>query len=151
MNHSFTQMLVRWAILALGVVIATKIVPGIHYVDARALVVVVLLLSFFNAILKPLLVLFTLPFIIVTLGLGMVVINALLFQLVAHLVSGFEVRSFWSAMGGAIVVSLTNLIASRFVRTRTKRSDAAVRPTTPPDSRSVAGKRRSKPEDVIDI
>src|SRR5215212_10214447 len=113
MKSPFTQLLVRWLVLALGVMIATKIVPGIA-VDNRGgtLLVVVLLLSFFNAILKPLLVLFTLPFILVTLGLGVIVINALLFLFVGRLVDGFYVDGFWSAVGGAIVVSLTNLVFS---------------------------------------
>ncbi|HEU5078602.1 MAG TPA: phage holin family protein [Opitutaceae bacterium] len=152
MNHPVTQLLLRWAVLALGVVIATKIIPGIHYVDASSLVVVVLLLSFFNAILKPVLVLFTLPFIVVTLGFGMVVINALLFLLVSHLVNGFEVRGFWSAVGGALVVSVTNLVASRFVR-RATRKRAEVGGATPPTPFANQHRRdgRRKSDDVIDI
>src|SRR5215212_688707 len=117
MKSPFTQLLVRWLVLALGVMIATKIVPGIA-VDNRGgtLLVVVLLLSFFNAILKPLLVLFTLPFILVTMGLGVVVINALLFLLVGELVAGFAVDGFWSALGGSLVVSATNLVVSAVTR-----------------------------------
>src|SRR6266496_1015998 len=109
MNSPLKQLLVRWLVLALGVMLATKIVRGISCEDGATLVVVVLLLSFFNAILKPLLVLFTLPFILVTMGLGIVVINALLFLLVGHLVNGFHVAEFWSALGGSLVVSITNL------------------------------------------
>jgi putative membrane protein len=116
MNSQFLQLLLRWAVLALGVTIATKIVPGIECSDGTTLLVVVLLLSLFNAILKPLLVLFTLPFIVLTMGLGVVVINALLFLLVGHLVNGFHVASFWSALGGALVVSVTNLILSLLMR-----------------------------------
>ena len=74
------------------------------------------LLSLFNAILKPLLVLFTLPFILVTMGLGMIVINALLFLFVGRLVDGFHVAGFWSAVGGALVVSATNFVLSRLLR-----------------------------------
>lgn len=129
------QLLVRWAILALGVMVATKLVPGISCRDGFTLLVVVLLLSFFNAILKPLLVLFTLPFIIVTMGLGVLVINALLFLLVGRLVDGFAVAGFWSAVGGSVVVSLTNLLASSFVR-----SQQPARPAKP-----------AKRDDVIDI
>ncbi len=108
-------MVVRWLVLALGVIMATKIVPGISCADGETLLVVVVLLSFFNAILKPILLLFTLPFILLTLGLGVLVINALLFAMVGKLVSGFHVAGFWSAMGGAIVVSLTNLVVSAVV------------------------------------
>lgn len=142
MNHSLTQLLLRWAILALGVTIATRIVPGIACADAASLVIVVLLLSFFNAILKPILVLFTLPFILVTMGLGIVVINALLFLFVGKLVQGFEVAGFWPAVGGALVVSITNFVVSRLIKTKPRRGHPSA-----PTARSDRGKK----DDVIDI
>ena len=135
MNSPLRQLLVRWLVLALGVMLATKLVPGIRCDDGATLVAVVLLLSLFNAILKPLLVLFTLPFIIVTMGLGVIVINALLFLLVGRLVDGFHVVSFWAALWGSVVVSVTNLLVSSFVRTR--------KPAAPP--------KPPKRDDVIDI
>jgi putative membrane protein len=142
---SLTQLLLRWAILALGVAIAAKLVPGIHYRDGETLVWVVLLLSFFNAILKPLLVLFTLPFIVLTLGLGVILINALLFLFVGRLVEGFQVDGFWSAVGGAIIVSLTNLVLSRFARGAVP-APAPSQPASP-----NRGRVRDKKDDVIDI
>jgi putative membrane protein len=142
MNSQFLQLLLRWAVLALGVTIATKIIPGIECNDGTTLLVVVLLLSLFNAILKPLLVLFTLPFIVLTLGLGVVVINALLFLLVGHLVTGFHVASFWSALGGALVVSVTNLILSLLMRGGSG---------GPPPARGGGAAPRAKKDDVIDI
>ena len=126
MRSPFTQLLVRWIVLALGVMLATRLVKGIECDDGKTLIVVVLLLSFFNAILKPLLVLFTLPFILVTMGLGVVVINALLFLLVGNLVDGFHVAGFWSAVGGSLVVSVTNLIVS--VMTRSSRPEKPAPP-----------------------
>jgi putative membrane protein len=116
MRSTLPQLLARWAILALGVVIAAHVVSGIHYTDFGSLVVAVLLLSFLNAILRPVLVLFTLPFIIVTMGLGLLVINAFLFYFVGHIVDGFTVAGFWPALWGSIVLSLTNLIANAFLR-----------------------------------
>lgn len=127
----------RWAILALGVVLATKLVPGIRCDDGATLLSVVLLLSFCNAILKPLLLLFTLPFIVLTLGFGVLVINALLFLFVGRLVDGFHVAGFWPALWGALVVSVTNLLVSSFLRGR---GAAVARPPA-----------RKKPDDVIDI
>lgn len=115
MNGSILLLLLRWLVLAVGVTLATKLIPGIQCNDGATLLVVVLLLSFFNAILKPLLVLFTLPFILLTMGLGVVVINALLFLFVGRLVEGFQVAGFWPAVGGAIVVSLTNVVASSLI------------------------------------
>jgi putative membrane protein len=115
MNSPLLQLLLRWAILALGVVLATKLIPGIECRDGMSLVAVVVLLSFFNAIVKPLLVSFTLPFILPTMGLGLVLINALLFLFVGKLVDGFHVAGFWTAVGGALVVSVTNWIVSALV------------------------------------
>jgi len=136
MKHPLISLLVRWSVLALGVALAAKIIPGISYKDGETLLVVVLLLSFFNAILKPLLVLFTLPFILLTLGIGMLVINALLFLWVGRLVEGFHVADFWSALWGALIVSLTNIVLNGLLRS------SASKPV-PPKAR--------KPDDVIDI
>jgi putative membrane protein len=139
---SFSQLLVRWGILAIGVWLATKLVDGIQCDDGTTLILVVLVLSFFNAILKPVLVLFTLPFILLTLGLGMIVINALLFLLVGRLIEGFYVEGFWSAVFGALIVSITNLVFSGFTRRTAQPSPAPGRP-----ARSV----KDKKDDVIDI
>jgi putative membrane protein len=138
MKSPITQLLLRWIVLALGVMLATKIVPGIRNDTGTTLIAVVVLLSFFNAILKPLLVLFTLPFILVTMGLGVVLINALLFLLVGELVNGFVVDGFWSAVGGSLVVSVTNLLVSAVTR------------GSKPGGKS-SGKGKSKEDDVIDI
>jgi len=138
MPPSVLNLLARWLVLALGVLIATRIVPGIRCDSGATLVVVVVLLSLFNAVLRPLLLLFTLPFILVTLGLGVVVINALLFLLVGKLVEGFHVTGFWPAVGGSLVVSVTNLLVSLFLRGRRP-------PPGPPRRREQRG------GDVIDI
>ncbi len=134
--------------MALGVTLATKLVDGISCDSTATLIVVVLLLNFFNAIIKPVLVLFTLPFIVLTLGLGVVVINALLFMFVGRLVDGFHVAGFWPAVWGALVVSVTNLILSRFTRkAAVPRNEAPVEGAPPVRAPLV----RKKPDDVIDI
>ncbi len=138
MNNAFVNLLVRWLVLAVGVVLSTKIVRGISYDNGTTLAVVVLLLSFFNAVLKPLLMLFTLPFIILSLGIGIWLINALLFYFAGRLVEGFHVAGFGSALFGALLVSVTNLVMSRFLK-----------PPPPPGAPPPA--RRDKRDDVIDI
>jgi putative membrane protein len=138
MKSPFGQLLVRWMVLALGVVIAAHIVPGIHYSDPVALFLAVVLLSFFNAILRPVLILFTLPFILVTMGLGIVVINAFLFLIVGRIVDGFSVAGFWPAFWGSLVLSITNLVMSGFMRS------SGPRPPRPPKGPPGGG-------DVIDI
>ncbi|MBL9208301.1 MAG: phage holin family protein [Opitutaceae bacterium] len=140
MNHPLLQLIWRWAVLAVGVTLASHVVPGIAYDVPRTLLVVVLLLSFFNAVLKPILVIFTLPFIVLTLGLGVVLINALLFLFVGRLVEGFHVQGFWSALGGAVIVSLTNLFLLGLMS------------GGPPSGRSgPPSKRKGRSEDVIDV
>lgn len=140
MNNPFVNLLVRWMVLALGVVLSATLVPGIHYDTAGTLAVVVILLSFFNAVLKPLMVLFTLPFIVLSLGIGVWLINAGLFYFVGKLVEGFHVAGFGSALLGALIVSLTNLILTNMLKS------AAV---PPPPARGA--RREEKRDDVIDI
>ncbi|PIV05977.1 MAG: phage holin family protein [Syntrophobacterales bacterium CG03_land_8_20_14_0_80_58_14] len=135
MNNAFVNLLVRWFVLALGVVLSAKIVPGIRYDTVATLAVVVLVLSFFNAVLKPLLLLFTLPFIVLSLGIGVWVINAILFYFVGRLVDGFHVAGFGSALLGALIVSMTNLLLNRLLA-----------PSRPP-----APQPPVKRDDVIDI
>jgi putative membrane protein len=135
MRSPFSQLLVRWMVLAVGVVIATNIVPGIHCSDLGALAVAVILLSFLNAILRPVLLLFTLPFIVLTLGLGIVVINAFLFLIAGRLVNGFRVDGFWPAVGGSLVLSVTNMVMGGLTRPRGPRPPAA--PKGPPGGGDV--------------
>jgi putative membrane protein len=134
-RYPWLNLLMRWTVIAVGVALSALIVPGITYDDGVTLLVVVVLLSFFNAILKPLLVLFTLPFVVLSLGLGVWIINALLFLAVSKLVVGFHVHNFWAALWGSLIVSATNLILSGLLRTRRLSG-----PPPPP-----------KPDDVIDI
>ena len=136
MKHPFINLLVRWSVLALGVALAAKIIPGISYKDGETLFWVVLLLSLFNAILKPLLVVFTLPFILLTMGIGVLVINALLFLWVGRLVDGFHVADFWSALWGALIVSVTNIVLNTLLRN---------------SGRKPAAPKPAKRDDVIDI
>ena len=138
MKSPLALLLVRWAVLALGVVIATHVVPGIHCRDTGSLVVAVLLLSFFNAALRPVLILFTFPFILLTMGIGILVINAFLFLLVGRLVDGFVVEGFWPAVGGSLVLSVTTMVVNGLVRSSRP-------PPPPPPARGPGG------GDVIDI
>ena len=148
MGPSFTQLLKRWAVLAVGVLIATNLIPGIHCEDGSTLVWVVLLLSLFNAVLRPVLLLFTLPFIVLTMGLGILVINALLFLFVAKLVDGFHVAGFWSAMFGSLIVSLTNMVLGVITKSApTKTPPPPAAPPPAPRGRPV----NERNDDVIDI
>tara|TARA_B100001564_G_scaffold264974_1_gene226535 strand:+ start:62 stop:523 length:462 start_codon:yes stop_codon:yes gene_type:complete len=144
-----------WLLVALGVLIASHMFTGIRYTDTSALIVAVLLLSLCNVFLKPLLMIFALPFIILTFGIGIWIINALLFMLVGNLVVGFSVDSFGDALAGAFVVSLTGLVTNLFfgrskVQVRTSRSTRNVRPDAGNPDRPNTQKP-IKDDDVIDI
>lgn len=140
MNRTIINLLLRWTGLALGVAIAARIVRGIDYDGWETLVVVAVLLSFCNTVLRPILMLFTLPLLLMTLGFGILLINALLFLLVGRLVEGFYVSGFWPALGGSLVVSLTGVLLNVLLR-----DNQPARPT-----QSGAPRERGK-DDVIDI
>ncbi len=142
MNRSFLQLLLRWAVTAVGVTLATRLVDGIHYDDTLTLVIVVIVLSFLNAALRPILLLFTLPLILLTAGVGVVIINALLFLLVGKIVTGFQVDGFWPALWGSLIVSITNFCLSVFIRPSARA--AAQPPAKKPPRKDGGG-------DVIDI
>jgi len=117
---SWGRHLLRWLVIALGVVIAAHTSKGISYVGPGSfgphgfgtLALVVVVLSLFNTVLKPVLVFFTLPLVLLTLGLGLWLINALLFLLAGKVVPGFVVDGYGSALWGALVVSLVSLVVN---------------------------------------
>ncbi|UCH52386.1 MAG: phage holin family protein [Pseudomonadota bacterium] len=113
-----TGFLVRIVIVAIGLWLATVMVPGIAIELPWTLLAAAVLLGIVNATVRPLVVLLTLPVTVVTLGLFLLVINAAMFALVAWMFAGFAVSGFWSAFFGALIVSLTGWIASYFIGPR---------------------------------
>jgi len=110
--------LVRLAISALGLWLAQQIVPGVDIEGTGTLVAAALLLGIVNALVRPLLILLTLPITVLTLGLFLLVVNAATFGLVAALLDGFRVAGFGAALLGSIVVGLTGWVASWYVGPR---------------------------------
>src|SRR6185369_1861308 len=106
-------ILFNWVASALIVIIASYILPGVHVAGFTTALLVALLLGFFNMLLKPILILLTLPITILTLGLFTVIINAIIVILVTYFVPGFTVDSFWSAVLFSLVASLLNFIAAK--------------------------------------
>ena len=111
-------MLIRTLVVALGLWLASVLVPGIAVAGPWTLLGAALLLGIVNAVLRPLLVLLTLPVTVVTLGLFVLVINAAMLALVAWVFEGFTIAGFWPALFGAIVVSLTGWLASYLIGPR---------------------------------
>ena len=112
-----TAFLIRWLVTTVAVFAAEKIIPGIHCNSAGALLGASLLLGIVNAFVRPILLLLSIPFIIVTMGLFILVVNALMLMLVAQIVPSFSVDGFWNAFFGSIVISLVSWILSSFFRT----------------------------------
>jgi putative membrane protein len=99
---------VRWAVHALAVLVASHVVPGIGYDNWAGLVVAVVLLGLLNAFVKPVLLLLSLPLVLVTLGLFLWVINAVLLLVVGRVVTSFRVDGFGAALLGAAVISIVS-------------------------------------------
>lgn len=110
-----TAFLLRVAIVALGLWIATKIFPGLQFNSAATLLGAALLLGIVNAIVRPIAVVLTLPLTLLTLGLFLLVINAGMLALVALLLSGFQINSFLTALGASLVVSVISWAGSGLI------------------------------------
>lgn len=109
------NLIVRWLLNALALALTAWIVPGITVAGAVALIVAALVIGLLNALVKPILVMLTLPITILTLGLFLLVLNALLFWLAAAVVPGFVVSGFLSALLGAIVMAILVWAFTRLV------------------------------------
>ena len=109
------KLLLVWLINALALLALPYVVPGIQVDGFVTALVAALVLGLVNTLIRPLLVLLTLPASILTLGLFIFVINGLLFWMVASFMQGFRVAGFWSAVLGAIVYGLISWAASALV------------------------------------
>jgi putative membrane protein len=104
--------LIRAAVVAIGLWLASQIVPGVHILTPRALIAAALLLGIVNAFVRPILVILTFPITLLTLGLFLLVINGLMIELVSWLLPGFVVVGLGSAILASIIVSLTSWVMS---------------------------------------
>ena len=107
--------LLRAAITALGLWVASEILSGLVFDSTSKLVVAAILLGIVNAIVRPLAFILTLPITVLTLGLFLLVLNAGMVALVAWVVPGFAISGFWTAVGAALIVSLVSWAASSVI------------------------------------
>ena len=105
----------RFLVTALGLAVAALALSGIAFSGPLALALASLVLGFVNAGVRPLLIVLTFPFTVVTLGLFLLVVNAAMLGLSAWLVPGFTLTGFWSAFFGSIIVSITSAISSWYI------------------------------------
>jgi putative membrane protein len=110
--------LIRVLVNALAIWLATEIVPGIEARSVTVVLAAALVLGLVNAIVRPVLLVLTLPLTLVTLGLFLFVLNAVCLWLTSVVVPGFDVRGFWPALWGALVVSALSWVVNGFVSDR---------------------------------
>lgn len=100
------KFIAQLAVSALAVIVTGMILPGVHIESAFTAVIVAAVLAFLNAIVKPVLVILTIPITVFTLGIFLLVINAFLILLAAKIVDGFHVDGFWIALLFSLLLSL---------------------------------------------
>ena len=104
------KIVVRWLLLAAALLLVAHLYPGVQVANFTAAMIAALVLGLLNALLRPILVLLTLPVTVLTLGLFLFVINALMFYFAASLLSGFNVTGFVAALVGSLLYSLCGLV-----------------------------------------
>jgi putative membrane protein len=109
------NLILVWILNAVALLVVAYILPGISVASFGSALVAALVLGLLNMLVKPVLILLTLPITIVTLGLFLVVLNALLFWLAGSILRGFQVGGFWWAVGGAILYSIISGLLSRII------------------------------------
>lgn len=108
-------LLLVWILNAVALLIVAYLLPGITVASFGAALIAALVLGLLNTLVKPVLVLLTLPITVITLGLFLLVLNALVFWFAGSILRGFQVAGFWWALGGAIVYSLISGLLSRLL------------------------------------
>jgi putative membrane protein len=107
-----TQFALRATLAALGLWLATLMISGLAITDAVTLLLAAVLLGVCNAVVKPVLIILTLPATVLSLGLFLLVINGAVLALVAWMLPGFTIAGFGSAVLGAMIISVTGIIGS---------------------------------------
>jgi len=111
-------LILRWALNTLALLLVANVVPHFSYRSWLTLAIAAAVLGLLNAVLRPVLWFITLPITVVTLGLFLLVLNAIMLELTAWLVPGFDIDGFGWAIVGALVLSLISLITDRIGRRR---------------------------------
>ena len=115
MSAHLPDFLIHWAIMSLSLWVASYVFNGIKFSNKSSLLISALVLGFVNAVLRPILLILTFPLTIVTLGLFILVVNALMIMLVATLVNGFKLSGFWTAFFVSIFIALFSLFIEYFL------------------------------------
>jgi putative membrane protein len=111
MFANLSSFVIQWGVTALSLWLASLLFKGVRFDGTRSLILAALLLGFVNAVLRPILILLTLPLTLFSFGLFLLVLNALLLMLVARLIKGFNLSGFWTALFASIFITLVGLVA----------------------------------------
>jgi putative membrane protein len=111
-------ILIRIVVNSLAIIVAAQVIPGIELKGMLSALAAGLILGVVNAVVRPVLLLLTFPITLLTLGLFLFVLNGLCLWLTSALVSGFEIHGFWSAIFGALLVSLVSWVLNAFLSDR---------------------------------
>lgn len=112
MPNKLARFVLHWVVTSLSLWVASRVFSGIHFADTSSLIISALVLGFVNAIVRPVLIVLTLPLTLLTLGIFLLVINAVMLLLVSALVSGFTISSFGTAFLASIFISVTSFLIS---------------------------------------
>ncbi|MBN2255533.1 MAG: phage holin family protein [Deltaproteobacteria bacterium] len=120
-----TALFIRWIILTVSIIAASYLLEGIHVRDFVSAFLAAALLGVLNVLLRPILIILTLPITILSLGLFMFVINAMLLAMVSGVIPGFDVQGFWAAVFGSLIISGISWLLNSFIidRGRIQRVD----------------------------
>lgn len=108
-------ILVRWFITTVAIMVVPYIIPGVQIHSFWTALFAAAMLGVLNALIRPILIILTLPLTVLTLGFFILVVNALMFELAAFFVSGLQIASFWSAFFASIVVSIVSWLMSGLI------------------------------------
>jgi len=111
-------IVIRWLILTLAILSAAYLLEGIHVQGFWTAVLAASVLSILNAVLRPILIILTLPLNLVTLGLFTFLINAFILKLASDIIPGFEIDGLWTAVFGSLIISIVNWILNSFISDR---------------------------------
>jgi putative membrane protein len=115
MFDNLMPFLLHWGVTSLALWVASHVFSGIRFADTSSLIVSALLLGLANAVVRPLLILLTLPLTLVTLGAFLLVINAVVLMLVSSLVRGFTISGFWTAFFASMFIAVLSLLIGVFL------------------------------------
>ena len=121
MLRAMLKTLFRWALLAGALLLVAKLYSGVQVTTYGSALIAALVLGLLNAIVRPIFVLLTLPITLVTLGLFLFVINALMFWWASAMLPGFATTSFWAALAGSLIYSALSLLINQLLAASDKR------------------------------